>query len=561
MGYFVTTNDLDATLEERLRIINKNDCKNYDFIMMEKLNVYKLYDYLQKYFNCYNFVKLVKCIIKSIIVDNPDVTKHKWITRNIPWNKNTKDYVTYKGELLHVGPMFVIKEFYDQSIIRNNLFNSAYIDSVNEAAIGFIMNKLRKFCPTFVFTYYYFTPTLEFKGEILDSLLFTENIEGKTLTEMMGTIFQRDFSEILTQIFLGLRIAYFNLKFIHGNLSGDNIIVRDLGKRTNILYKFDNEDIYVISRWVPVIVDYKYSSIEYMNRVYKGRNNPQYPFDRNILYPGVEIFRLMSTLYIDSKDNTFVNNYISILGNIFVLDTVNLDVFYKGESTNYYPKILEPFFTFKPMKFIEAFDLKWYMLTKQLDNFKLYKCLKTNKFVQGITEKRPNNNYICSLNKKEWFDRDGNIKDWRDCFLIEKNYVIVKKDTLLFSDKPTPYYYTNYDPDEKKIFRLQRDVKLLNLFVPKSMINVKISNNPRTEYLSTLDSCQTYELIERYLKSKKYDGIILSETPFEKRDFNLLKSIVDVITGKRYVEYEENNIIFIITNTGSSINPTIVRIE
>lgn len=94
--------------------------------------------------------------------------------------------------------------------------------------------------------------------------LILEYIQGKTITEMTN-LTMKDFSDIMSQIFLILNYAYDNYRFLHGDLHTENfLIVYDKDEQFNIELPLANgKYIKYKSKYKVVFIDFGLSYLKY----------------------------------------------------------------------------------------------------------------------------------------------------------------------------------------------------------------------------------------------------------------------------------------------------------
>lgn len=153
--------------------------------------------------------------------------------------------------------------------IKSNL-NLPY-EQLYEYIIGkLVLNPLRYETPNFAFTYAYHSCNNYFiddKNQVTtwcitdreqSGYLYREKIDGLTLNEWMQQYGGDEpvLVEILLQIIDALALAYERYNFQHHDLTGDNIIVRELSEAVNVPLSIWGEDNYALTYWIPQIVNF-----------------------------------------------------------------------------------------------------------------------------------------------------------------------------------------------------------------------------------------------------------------------------------------------------------------
>jgi len=149
-----------------------------------------------------------------------------------------------------------------------------------EADIGMkYLNTLRSEIPNFV--YYFgvarnvapFVPTGEqYIGHMLytgkSSHIFMEEVEGIPLKDALSFMSIDDINAVISQLLLSIQLANKRFGFQHGDLHGDNIIVRVLNEPIDITY----DDVVLTTKYIATIIDYGLSKIVIDGVTYANKN-------------------------------------------------------------------------------------------------------------------------------------------------------------------------------------------------------------------------------------------------------------------------------------------------
>ena len=211
---------------------------------------------------------------------------------------------------------------------RNDI-NSSYL--VHECFVGQKLNMLSPYIPNFIYTYTYInnvgSPTISTTGSVLfiqtrsvgEYLLITEKVDSDInlisfITDRIrgeldsddGTsdpVDVADIIKVLAQVFAALADAQRLLKFVHGDLHSNNILVVDTGDDDNeVVYRLNNRTVRIKSRYVPVIIDLELSRIEVDSVVYTNKTSTceytgaHIDFQEGAFIPWFDPYRLVSDI-------------------------------------------------------------------------------------------------------------------------------------------------------------------------------------------------------------------------------------------------------------------------
>lgn len=263
--------------------------------------------------------------------------------------------IAYHGNFLNKGIQIVIK------ISKHPLD----YDFEREYYIGLMMNRLRKYIPTFVYTLGGFicgkpyisnnTSTIrscygEFNNSS-DATLYIvyENITGKSWYNYIKNVSFRTWLFIFVQVLLSLELAQKELLFTHFDLHGSNIIIRE---NNNKSYSVPiGNKVYVIPnpKAIPVIIDYGFSSIYIKDRFIGDYDNPRHGMV-NFIGPGFDMYKLLSASAVSMP---FLRKDIEDLANNFY----GKNNPYKGNSYLYANQYKKAFYSkavsYTPGKFLD----------------------------------------------------------------------------------------------------------------------------------------------------------------------------------------------------------------
>lgn len=196
-------------------------------------------------------------------------------------------------DLYYVGGVFVVS--------KTSSEKQGMVEYTNEAFISEkCINKVLSVIPNFAWSFVY-KQSLSDDG-IPQCVLLNEYIEGETLLEAIQNLFVFEYNtepkclkillEILIQIMLSLQIAQEHHGFIHNDLTPWNIIVQVLRQPITIEYPLFENTFKIITRHVPVIIDYGKSHVtaDVNNEGYNIHYGVVNMFEMN---PGQDVFSIV----------------------------------------------------------------------------------------------------------------------------------------------------------------------------------------------------------------------------------------------------------------------------
>lgn len=149
----------------------------------------------------------------------------------------------------------------------------------HEALVGLSLNQVRELVPNFMYTYSYTQctgPQIDSHGDV-QSFCDVEENSSVLLLELVRDAVPwsrfvhfcspRELELGLLQVINALQVANTTVGFIHGDLHGENILVRDF--KTEVPIKIYNQKLEVVgvlkSRFVPYIIDFGFSTARVYN--------------------------------------------------------------------------------------------------------------------------------------------------------------------------------------------------------------------------------------------------------------------------------------------------------
>jgi hypothetical protein len=261
-------------------------------------------DDIPKAFEDTNFHKIgsqqyIKNFIKGIIdslktfknspLDIPENITSWFEPTTLNYDRTNNKWKSKEGIVSVVNLKFpdgqVIQNFAIMKLQQPSAFDDENL--IHEITVGLILNNLRDYLPCFMYTYggifcgypkEYSMKDNDYrdlcKGNDPHSILITEYIPGNlTIEEFINQpaysqLQEDDKIKVLLLLAFSLNEANERYKFIHGDLHGKNIMIRTLLVETDFTFpykddKLGNINIKITTKYVPIIIDYGRTFIDY----------------------------------------------------------------------------------------------------------------------------------------------------------------------------------------------------------------------------------------------------------------------------------------------------------
>ena len=153
-------------------------------------------------------------------------------------------------------------------------------DLLNEIAVGLTLNDMRDYLPCFMTVYggFYcgYASEADMKAKNFAALcknnsnmhacMVSEWIENKESIEDFTNDPARtkeDKEKVVLMLLFALAEAWDRHKFVHGDLHGNNVIIRETAFPEDYSFVFRGQTLTINTKWVPVVIDYGMSSVEW----------------------------------------------------------------------------------------------------------------------------------------------------------------------------------------------------------------------------------------------------------------------------------------------------------
>ncbi len=174
------------------------------------------------------------------------------------YDKKVKIYsMNYKK--LNIDKIFLIKFWVNDIVSIDEFYNESL---VSITAINKVRKKLLNFS-----TIYGIIEDFEYENKKY-LVSFYEYIDGKPLSKFIRSSSEKDLDCIILQVIYALAYVHKNYGFVHNDLHGENILIKELDKEYNIPY-YDKDDklFYIKSKYLPIIIDFELSCVKYKKNI------------------------------------------------------------------------------------------------------------------------------------------------------------------------------------------------------------------------------------------------------------------------------------------------------
>lgn len=290
----------------------------------------------QCYYMCsQNLSSIKKCknnSIDNIIINSRQVKKLKILKKTFVSDDEISVVTIASTKINGIENKIIIKDFYDDYEMMYELFIANVLKNdpnIEQHICGYFGKKLNT------------------------SKLLLEYIQGKTINELTN-LSMKDFSDIISQLFLTLSYAYNKYGFLHGDLHTDNfLILHDSKNKFDIeLFLLNGKSIKYKSNYKVIFIDFGLSFLKYkFHDNNKVKNVLLTPLDEDILgfsylIPLVDITKLLVFIMIDivyenkhtklTEIGVYITKFIQTLYSIIGKSNTKINSnFFKKARTEY----------------------------------------------------------------------------------------------------------------------------------------------------------------------------------------------------------------------------------
>ncbi len=205
---------------------------------------------------------------------------------------------------------FDIKESGISIIVKSPRYAEDYQDFVHELFVArHGTNAARKDIPNFAYVYggfkcgapsfdvdkkiiNYCDPDTEEKNKV--NYIIYEYIDGPSASDFLKTATVDEYISMILQVAFATGYGYHKFDWTHYDLHTENVIMKKLSKKSEIIYKGSNDDEYntIKTSYVATIIDYGRSHIKYKDKSY-GYNMPNGNIFPDQSFPLQDIYKFL----------------------------------------------------------------------------------------------------------------------------------------------------------------------------------------------------------------------------------------------------------------------------
>jgi len=272
-------------------IKNLRSCNLRKKIAKSDINYTKIRNILSVCNDSVYNLEAISCLFREYLITNftDQVSVLPMITKD---SSNYLKFVSQINDTSSQGIVKFIKFLDDESpeiVIKETLNSQDYKELIREYYVGIeCCNNLREITPCFMYTYF----GVSNLGPTNINIAY-EKIEGESLAKFLknpNLTFEQFFS-IYGQILLALEVAQRKYKYAHYDLHGNNIIIRKCPTKYSIF--LDDKEYRVNSEYVPVMIDYGFSTFIDKKEYTYGINGHQDIGIYNFLLQGRDVYQLL----------------------------------------------------------------------------------------------------------------------------------------------------------------------------------------------------------------------------------------------------------------------------
>jgi hypothetical protein len=586
--------------------MSSNDSKNLITLIRDDN---KLFDLIELEINKkYTFKRLCKDFEKDSNINNNDFSQTQCFYMCNPniqsisqCNKNSIDDIMIKSR--QIKKLKILKKTFvnNEELSLVSIASTTINDIENKVIIKDFNDEYEMLYELFISNILKSDPIIEkhicgYYGKKSDNFkLLLEYIQGKTLTELKN-ITMKEFSDIMSQIFLILNYANIKYGFLHGDLHTENFLIidsknKDLENKENLnenglfyieLPLSNGKIIKYESRYKVVFLDFGLSFIQYKFNTDQGVKNIRLiPLEQETtgfenFNPLVDITKLFVFIMIEmiyenkhkklSEIGVFITNLIQYLYSIIGRPNENINSSFYDKSRMEYGYIYDLInanleYTFEELyiKFVSGNVMDIHNISKyfnkedfeELEGKSLRDELEDTEMVMNIIYNITNENI--KLNDKidkivELVKDIKNIK--RDNKNGDKPYSSIKRK---FSEEQLKYIYLNlfqytckYELN-KNVFIDENDMilnvnKIYNKFIDNKIIYKNIKSSDKYKVVDNLIEFKLNKFLDLFLVNtdihnilNKYNKLtVISNEQIENLDSQKLNKTLKTLLIKNY---------------------------
>lgn len=507
--------------DELYKLIKNEIDKKYTYKQICKDIIKKTeFEKNQCFYMCNENIKSIKTCknnsIDNIIVKSRQIKKLKILKKTFVSDEEKSVITVANTKIDGLENKVIIKDFHDEYEMMYELFIANILKSdeiIKNHICGYYGKKKD------------------------DSKLILEYIEGKTLTEMKH-LTMKDFSDIISQIFLLLNYAYNKYGFLHGDLHTENFLIlqnKNPDKQFDIKLPLSNgKFIKYKSNYKLVFIDFGLSHIKFkFNKNNKIINARLMPFDEDVLgfdnsVPIIDISKLLVFIMVEivyenkhkklSEIGIYITNLIQNLYSIIGLPTKNINSNFFYKSRNNYGYIYDLINSDLELSFEELY-IKFVNDTK-MDIHKIQDYFNEGEFKKIDTVDEIEDTYVVTKIINNITNENIKLNEKIEKiveFIKDLKKLKLEKDGKI-SNEQFKYIYLNlfqytckYELN-KNIFNDESDMiltinKIYNKFVENKIIH-NIKENEKYKVIDNLIEFKLNKFLDCFLKNIDIHNIL-----------------------------------------------------
>lgn len=551
--------------EKLYNLIENEISKNFTFkklckdIELDNENISEDFKKNQCYYMCnQNLSSIKKCknnSIDNIIINSRQVKKLKILKKTYVSDEELSVVTIASTKINDVENKIIIKDFYDEHEMMYELFIANILkndQNIEKHICGYFGKKSNT------------------------SKLLLEYIQGKTITEITDLSI-KDFSDIISQVFLTLNYAYNKYGFLHGDLHTDNFLViyEPTNKFDIELFLSNGKSIKYKSNYKVVFIDFGLSHITYKFKDNKNNENLNVlmiPLDQDILgfdysIPLVDVTKLLVFIMIEiiyeNKHNKltevsiyitkFIEKLYSIIGKYN--KQINFNFFKKTRSEYGYiydliNSNLELSFEELYIMFVSNTHMDIHKINEYFnkdEQLLLKEDLEENDNVLNIIQNITNNNINLD-------DKIYNIKDYLKEYNLEKlnksqnSKSKLNKERLKYICINFFHYLCKYELNKNIFIDENEMINVVNKIYLKFYNNKIITDLSENEKFKVIDNMIEFKLnkfLDNFLKNVNIHNILIKynkltevsiEQAYEFEEEQNINKILKRILIKNYIK-------------------------
>jgi hypothetical protein len=307
--------------------------KNIYLKFLDQIDYEKLTTLVTKEFYNIEVMKTMTCLINTVLTSEQDYIDYLTNPNVLKMDSRKTDLLVFFTAFL-TGKDRILAFKYDKD------------NTLEEGMIGLLaLNSMRSIIPTFAWIYGFtkcnlpiFTKSgnkyeivtacrkkVEFKKKDYIGMI-SEYIKGTTIYEYIKTPQSINVQEVTTKevlrslltILYSVKYANEKFKYVHWDLHGDNVLMRELDSNNSYIYLPDVDEYLWVGKHLATIIDYGLSSFEYEGKIISKYEFPELGINPELsTSPFNDFFKLINSLYSVSYNNYNKNKTNQIARNKF----------------------------------------------------------------------------------------------------------------------------------------------------------------------------------------------------------------------------------------------------